>query len=228
MKGTSKITSERSAQYALVNILVFPGLGSLKAGRWVEGIGQVGTVSAGTVMLLLWLYKDLTQYYGQMFGDVKPEAVGWIGATGGILFGISWLWAGITSLSLFREAAKTRPAPPPVLAGGMPGPSDAPKAPYVRAVKLDEAGIQSALATVPQWGRNGDMIARTYEFVDFVVAMKFVNAVAEIAEATQHHPDIDIRWNKVTLALTTHDACGLTEKDFSLARQSDALAAGMT
>jgi 4a-hydroxytetrahydrobiopterin dehydratase len=53
--------------------------------------------------------------------------------------------------------------------------------------------------------------------------MQFVNAAAEIAEAAQHHPDIDIRWNKVTLALTTHDAGGLTEKDFALAKKFDEL-----
>jgi 4a-hydroxytetrahydrobiopterin dehydratase len=55
--------------------------------------------------------------------------------------------------------------------------------------------------------------------------MKFVNAVAQLAEQFQHHPDMDIRWNKVTLALTTHDAGGLAEKDFALARRCDALAA---
>jgi 4a-hydroxytetrahydrobiopterin dehydratase len=54
--------------------------------------------------------------------------------------------------------------------------------------------------------------------------MKFVNAVATLAEEAQHHPDIDVRWNRVTLALSTHDAGGLTEKDFTLARQCDALA----
>ncbi|MDR3459096.1 MAG: 4a-hydroxytetrahydrobiopterin dehydratase [Verrucomicrobiae bacterium] len=86
--------------------------------------------------------------------------------------------------------------------------------------------IQSALATLPQWRRNGRVIVRTFEFEDFVAAMKFVNAVAAAAELAQHHPDVDIRWNKVMLALSTHDAGGLTEKDFALARQCDALAAG--
>jgi 4a-hydroxytetrahydrobiopterin dehydratase len=52
--------------------------------------------------------------------------------------------------------------------------------------------------------------------------MNFVNAIADLAEQAQHHPDIDVRWNKVTLAFTTHDAGGLTEKDFALARQCDA------
>jgi 4a-hydroxytetrahydrobiopterin dehydratase len=90
--------------------------------------------------------------------------------------------------------------------------------------KLTPAQIKAALPAVPQWTRKACVIARTYEFKDFVVAMKFVNAVARAAEKAWHHPDIDIRWNKVTLALTTHDADGLTEKDFALAAQFDRLA----
>ncbi|HEY5043262.1 MAG TPA: 4a-hydroxytetrahydrobiopterin dehydratase [Verrucomicrobiae bacterium] len=93
-------------------------------------------------------------------------------------------------------------------------------------MKLDETKIQTALAAQPNWKRNGEIISRMFVFADFPAAMKFVNAVAEIAELAQHHPDVDIRWNKVTLALTTHDAGGLTEKDFALARQCDALAKG--
>ena len=67
------------------------------------------------------------------------------------------------------------------------------------------------------------MILRTFQFKDFPAAIKFTNAVAELAEEAWHHPDIDIRWNKVTLSLTTHDAGGLTEKDFALAKKFDAL-----
>ena len=67
------------------------------------------------------------------------------------------------------------------------------------------------------------MITRTFQFPDFVAAMGFVNQVAGLAEAAGHHPDIDIRWNQVTLALTTHDVGGLTEKDFALAREIDGL-----
>ena len=89
--------------------------------------------------------------------------------------------------------------------------------------KLSAAEIKTALATVPDWKKKGAAIARTYQFKDFPAAIKFVNAVAELAEQAWHHPDIDIRWNKVTLALTTHDAGGLTEKDFDLARKFDAL-----
>ena len=89
--------------------------------------------------------------------------------------------------------------------------------------KLNAAQINSALAAVLNWRQNGDAIARTFQFKDFPAAIKFVNAVAEVAEREWHHPDIDIRWNKVTLVLTTHDAGGLTEKDFALARQFDLL-----
>lgn len=89
--------------------------------------------------------------------------------------------------------------------------------------KLASDQIKTALASVPDWKQNGNSITRTYQFKDFPGAIKFVNAVAEPAEKSNHHPDIDIRWNKVTLVLSTHDAGGLTEKDFSLAKQFDRL-----
>jgi 4a-hydroxytetrahydrobiopterin dehydratase len=91
--------------------------------------------------------------------------------------------------------------------------------------KLSPPRIQAALAPLPDWTRKGSVIRRTYAFKDFVVAVKFVNAVAKLAEKACHHPDIDLRWNKVSLALTTHDAGGLTEKDFALAAKCDAAAA---
>jgi 4a-hydroxytetrahydrobiopterin dehydratase len=91
--------------------------------------------------------------------------------------------------------------------------------------KLKAAQIKSALATVPEWSRRGAAMARTFQFKDFPAAVKFVNAAAKLAEQAWHHPDIDIRWNQVTLTLTTHDAGGLTEKDFSLARKFDRLPA---
>jgi 4a-hydroxytetrahydrobiopterin dehydratase len=89
--------------------------------------------------------------------------------------------------------------------------------------KLNAAQIKSALAAVPEWTKKSDTISRTYQFKDFPAAVKFVNAVARLAEQAWHHPDIDIRWNKVTLVLTTHDTGGLTEKDFALARKFDRL-----
>jgi 4a-hydroxytetrahydrobiopterin dehydratase len=89
--------------------------------------------------------------------------------------------------------------------------------------KSTAAQIKSALAKIPDWKKKEAVIARTFQFKDFLAAMKFVDAVAVAAEQAWHHPDINIRWNKVTLALTTHDAGGLTQKDFDLARQFDQL-----
>jgi len=87
--------------------------------------------------------------------------------------------------------------------------------------KLNAAQIKTALAAVPNWKKHGNAITRTFQFKDFPAAIKFVNVVAKLAEKAWHHPDIDIRWNKVTLTLTTHDAGGLTKKDFTLAKQFD-------
>jgi 4a-hydroxytetrahydrobiopterin dehydratase len=87
--------------------------------------------------------------------------------------------------------------------------------------KFTAAQIKSALASVPDWKKKSTVISRTFQFKDFPAAIKFVDAVARIAEQAWHHPDIDIRWNKVTLALTTHDAGGLTKKDFALAKKFD-------
>lgn len=88
-------------------------------------------------------------------------------------------------------------------------------------MKLNAAQIKTALASVPDWKKRRSTIVRTFQFKDFPAAIKFVDKIAKIAEKAWHHPDIDIRWNKVTLTLTTHDADGLTKKDFQLARQFD-------
>jgi 4a-hydroxytetrahydrobiopterin dehydratase len=76
---------------------------------------------------------------------------------------------------------------------------------------------------LPHWNEDQDEIIREAEFSDFVAAMSFVNAVAGKAEAAGHHPDIDIRYNKVRLALVSHDAGGLTQRDFDLAESIEAL-----
>ena len=89
--------------------------------------------------------------------------------------------------------------------------------------KFNLAQIKTALTTVPGWKKKGPAITRLYQFNDFPEAIKFVNTIARLAEKVQHHPDIDIRWNKVSLTLTTHDQGGLTEKDFSLAEKFDQL-----
>ena len=76
----------------------------------------------------------------------------------------------------------------------------------------------------PEWQLEGETISRTFVFDDFVEAMGFVGKVAIAAEVADHHPDIDIRWNKVTLALTTHSERALTAKDTDLAARADGYA----
>ena len=93
--------------------------------------------------------------------------------------------------------------------------------------KLPQEDIQARLESFPDWSINGDALQRTFSFEDFLGAMAFVNRVADLAEGHHHHPDIMIRYNKVTLTLTTHDAGGLTEKDFTFARDTDGVAASV-
>jgi 4a-hydroxytetrahydrobiopterin dehydratase len=84
--------------------------------------------------------------------------------------------------------------------------------------KLDESQIQASLQNLPQWKLEQGELVQNATFDDFTQAMKFVNQVAELAENAGHHPDIDIRYNKVRLALVTHDAGGITQNDISLAQ----------
>jgi 4a-hydroxytetrahydrobiopterin dehydratase len=93
---------------------------------------------------------------------------------------------------------------------------------YDRTLLTPEA-LQSFLTEHPQWKHEGGMIRRTYEAPTFLAGIAFVNKVAQAAEAAEHHPDIDIRWRKVTLALVTHDAGGLTWRDTKLAAEADRL-----
>ncbi|MCS7050732.1 MAG: 4a-hydroxytetrahydrobiopterin dehydratase [Thermomicrobium sp.] len=89
--------------------------------------------------------------------------------------------------------------------------------------RLDEAAIAQALERLPGWQRQGDAIVREFTFKNFREAMAFVQRVADLAEQRRHHPDITIRYNRVQLLLTTHEAGGLTERDLELARSVDAL-----
>ena len=83
--------------------------------------------------------------------------------------------------------------------------------------------ISLGLKDVPKWAKRAKTIQRTFTFDDFPGSVEFVNRVARKAQKADHHPDIDIRFDKVTLTLSTHDEGGITEKDFSLARQCDAV-----
>ena len=89
------------------------------------------------------------------------------------------------------------------------------------ANKLSSAEITAKMLCVPQWSRSGDLIERTFAFPDFIASMRFVNQMATEAERTQHHPDILVKYNKVTLGYSTHDAGGLTFKDFDGAIAAD-------
>ena len=213
--GRKPVSRAKAKNAAMLNLLATPGLGSLVCRRWIEGTGQLALAIVGFVIFCIPSVTMVAQYYRAGFSADIPPAIDWNGflilaGTGIGLFILSWLWSAATSLSLWRESAadslqslKNFAAPP--------------------MQKLEAAQIAPALATVPQWQRQGDTISRTFQFNDFPAAVKFVDAVAGLAEQAWHHPDIDIRWNKVTLALTTHDAGGLTEKDFDLARQFDRL-----
>jgi 4a-hydroxytetrahydrobiopterin dehydratase len=89
---------------------------------------------------------------------------------------------------------------------------------------LSAEEARSHLGNLPGWQIEAGELVRTFQFKDFRAALHFVNQVGEAAEAAGHHPDIDIRYNRVRLALVTHDAGGLTTKDFDLASQAAKLA----
>ena len=89
--------------------------------------------------------------------------------------------------------------------------------------RLSEAEINAHLAKTNGWARQGDEIFKTYTLTSFPAALAFVSTVGHLAEAADHHPDILVKFKKVTLTLTTHSVGGLTEKDFALAAQIDAL-----
>ena len=86
---------------------------------------------------------------------------------------------------------------------------------------LTQQQIDTFLADHPEWTRSGEEISRTFVFSDFNESMGFVTRVGMASDVADHHPDIDIRWNKVTLVLSTHDQGALTSKDLDLATTFD-------
>jgi 4a-hydroxytetrahydrobiopterin dehydratase len=88
---------------------------------------------------------------------------------------------------------------------------------------LSDSEIQKELNNLTGWIKSGDEIKRKFEFKDFGQAMGFVNSIALLAERANHHPDIDIRWNKVQLVLSTHSEGGVTQKDISLAKEIESI-----
>jgi 4a-hydroxytetrahydrobiopterin dehydratase len=93
-----------------------------------------------------------------------------------------------------------------------------------RPTPLSDDEIEAALAGRPGWTRDGDEIVRTYELESFAANIELVRRIADLAEAADHHPDLDIRYRKLRVALSTHDAGGLTQLDFDLAAGIDAAA----
>jgi len=94
----------------------------------------------------------------------------------------------------------------------------------VMADLIKQGELKERMKKIPEWELEKKHIERTFEFDDFADGIDFVNAVAEVAEEEEHHPDIDIRYNKVRLVLSTHSKGGLTELDFGLAERIDTLA----
>jgi 4a-hydroxytetrahydrobiopterin dehydratase len=86
---------------------------------------------------------------------------------------------------------------------------------------LSDTDIESRVAALDGWERDGDAIVKTFELSDFVGSVEFVRKLVEPAEELGHHPDLSISWNKVSVSITTHAAGGLTENDFVLARRID-------
>jgi 4a-hydroxytetrahydrobiopterin dehydratase len=92
--------------------------------------------------------------------------------------------------------------------------------------RLGDDEVRDGLARLPGWTRDGDKIVKVYELGSFMDAIELVRRIAALAEAANHHPDLDIRYRKVRVALSTHDAGGLTALDLSLASQIDDTAGG--
>jgi 4a-hydroxytetrahydrobiopterin dehydratase len=93
------------------------------------------------------------------------------------------------------------------------------------APRLDAGGVQALLAQLPPgWALEGDALVKRFRFPDFAAALAFVNRVAAVAEAEDHHPDVELAWGRAVLRIWTHAAGGLTENDFILAARADGLA----
>ncbi len=219
------LTVTRAWTYLGINQFATPGLGSFMGGRKFAGAGQLCASVTGFLLITTWMFKaTMGPMTAALNGTDAPPVPAFWWQAGVLFFGLAWLWSLSTSISLVQEAMAisrsapvNRSGPPPRLAELAPPP------PLLRVAgdRLSVERLPSAFLTVPAWRRQGEAITRTFQFKDFLGAMTFVHQVASLAEAAAHHPDIDIRWNRVTLALTTHDAGGLSEKDFALARQID-------
>lgn len=113
-RPSGRLDRSTARNSVLINQLATPGLGSLLAGRWVAGIGQLLLAVAGFVMVVAWFVAVMVQMYRQINGNSAPKPVGWLGEAGAGTFAAAWLWALVTSFSLLRESKDTPDAPPPI------------------------------------------------------------------------------------------------------------------
>jgi len=104
------VEPSRARNAALINQFATPGLGSLMAGRWLTGSGQLLLAITGFVMFVLWFAEMMRELYGQIDGNVQVRHVGWLAKWGIIVFAIAWCWSLVTSISLLREAERNRAA----------------------------------------------------------------------------------------------------------------------
>ena len=91
-------------------------------------------------------------------------------------------------------------------------------------MRMSDDEVKDQLHNLGGWEREGDAIVREFEFANFVGSVDFVNRITPVAEEMNHHPDLSISWNKVTVSLSTHSEGGITENDFKLATKIDSLA----
>ena len=113
-------TGARNA--ALVNQFATPGLGSLMAGRWMAGMGQLLLAVAGFVLVVVWFFETMIQLFGQIDGKAVSAPVAGLGETGAGLFVVAWFWSLVTSLSLLNRAKSEEPARPETIATPTAGP----------------------------------------------------------------------------------------------------------
>jgi 4a-hydroxytetrahydrobiopterin dehydratase len=88
---------------------------------------------------------------------------------------------------------------------------------------LEDSEIERRLGDLPGWEREGDAITKTFERGDFVGSVRFIDSLVEPAESMNHHPDLEVSWNEVKVSITNHAEGGLTEADFALAGEIEAL-----
>jgi hypothetical protein len=112
-RGDQPLTPAAARNFFVVNQFATPGLGSVMAGRWVAGIGQLLIAIIGFGMVIAWFALTLRESYKLMDFSVEPKSYAWLGKSGGIVFMVSWLWSLVTSIQLIKEAKANPPVPPP-------------------------------------------------------------------------------------------------------------------